>query len=521
MEGDRVGAGLDELARPGARGARSSGARRASPPAVAHLLARAPPTTSGPTVIGGTKCPSITSTWITRAPASSTSPTCSRSRPKSAERIDGATRTPPSSLARRRRSYRPAASSRRSCCTSGSPSRTSSRSSSARRSSGTPRSARSGAGSRRSGSGPGRLVGRSHGSPQFGHCGPRSTARLGRGLGLALHRSAPAQAGDEEAGGAVAVRAASAATPRRARAGAQAQRGQLGGEVVEAEVGVGVKEGGDQALVLSRRDRASRVDKHASRTERAGAGARGSPPARAPSPRPPPASRASAGRRAPAACRAPSRAGRRARGRTRPLRPRERAASATSTRTLPARRRCAVRASAPARRGVALDRDDLPAALHQRGEMGALAARRGAQVEHPLARARIERARDEHRRARLRHEARPRATAASRGRRTGPPARAPRGCRAVAVRRAHRAASRGERSRGVGDERVRAQRQLAGLVVARHQRPGAARRRAPPTTARAIHSGMGVLDGRLLGRVVGERRRAAPRPRARRGAARR
>ena len=55
---------------------------------------RSASTTSGPIVIGGTKWPSITSTWMTRAPASRTSWTCSRSRPKSAERIEGATRTP-------------------------------------------------------------------------------------------------------------------------------------------------------------------------------------------------------------------------------------------------------------------------------------------------------------------------------------------------------------------------------------------------------------------------------------------
>ena len=47
----------------------------------------------GPKVITGTKWPSITSMWMTRAPASSTSPTCSRMRPKSADRIDGATST--------------------------------------------------------------------------------------------------------------------------------------------------------------------------------------------------------------------------------------------------------------------------------------------------------------------------------------------------------------------------------------------------------------------------------------------
>ena len=48
-------------------------------------------TTSGPIVIGGTKCPSITSTWMTVAPASSTVWTCSPSRAKSADSIDGAT----------------------------------------------------------------------------------------------------------------------------------------------------------------------------------------------------------------------------------------------------------------------------------------------------------------------------------------------------------------------------------------------------------------------------------------------
>src|SRR5687768_13833105 len=49
--------------------------------------------TSGPIVICGTKCPSITSTWIQSAPACSASTTCSRSRPKSADRIEGASLT--------------------------------------------------------------------------------------------------------------------------------------------------------------------------------------------------------------------------------------------------------------------------------------------------------------------------------------------------------------------------------------------------------------------------------------------
>ena len=48
-------------------------------------------TTRGPNVITGTKCPSITSTWNARAPASSNSTTWLRNAPKSAERIDGST----------------------------------------------------------------------------------------------------------------------------------------------------------------------------------------------------------------------------------------------------------------------------------------------------------------------------------------------------------------------------------------------------------------------------------------------
>ena len=42
----------------------------------------------------GTKCPSMTSTWSQSA-AGATSPTCSASRPKSAESTDGAMRRSP------------------------------------------------------------------------------------------------------------------------------------------------------------------------------------------------------------------------------------------------------------------------------------------------------------------------------------------------------------------------------------------------------------------------------------------
>ncbi len=47
-------------------------------------------TTSGPMVMLGTKCPSMTSTWIQSQPAASTARTSSPSLAKSAERIDGA-----------------------------------------------------------------------------------------------------------------------------------------------------------------------------------------------------------------------------------------------------------------------------------------------------------------------------------------------------------------------------------------------------------------------------------------------
>src|SRR6476469_9529921 len=62
-------------------------------------------TTTAPNVIGGTKWPSITSTWMTRAPAAITSSTWEPSRAKSADRIDGATR---SSRISDNRSSRPA-----------------------------------------------------------------------------------------------------------------------------------------------------------------------------------------------------------------------------------------------------------------------------------------------------------------------------------------------------------------------------------------------------------------------------
>src|SRR3954470_6931101 len=76
-------------------------------PPASCTWSRMPATISGPIVIGGTKCPSITSTWMTRAPASITVAIWSPSRLKSADRIDGATRRPSGySVAMDAREYR-------------------------------------------------------------------------------------------------------------------------------------------------------------------------------------------------------------------------------------------------------------------------------------------------------------------------------------------------------------------------------------------------------------------------------
>src|SRR5258705_2628380 len=55
-----------------------------------RVTRRSERTTAGPSVRFGTKCPSMTSTWMRSAPAASASATCSPRRAKSADRIDGA-----------------------------------------------------------------------------------------------------------------------------------------------------------------------------------------------------------------------------------------------------------------------------------------------------------------------------------------------------------------------------------------------------------------------------------------------
>ena len=273
-------------------------------------------------------------------------------------------------------------------------------------------------------------------------------------------------------------------------------------QVVRLESGVIGQERRYDALVLARA-RSCRSSRRACRR-----GAR-RPRPRAGS-RPGCARAARAGRRSCAsarrggwrACRGPSRAGRRARGRRPPARARA-AASAARTSTQLAPIRCAVRASAAARPRWRSTATSAPAVLHQRGEVGRLAAGRGAQVEHALARARVEQPRDGHRRARLRHEQPSRhsgAPWASKGASSTSPSGRPGA--GVARHRQPRGQLGGGRAQRVG-----AQRGLGGLVVGGHQRPRGRRARASPTTARRS-----TRDASGAARRPAACPRAAPRP---------
>src|SRR5215217_1065196 len=75
------------------RSGRSTIRCTSSAPPRSCTSSRSASTIRAPIEIGGTKWPSITSTWITRAPASMTASTCSPRRAKCDARIDGATRT--------------------------------------------------------------------------------------------------------------------------------------------------------------------------------------------------------------------------------------------------------------------------------------------------------------------------------------------------------------------------------------------------------------------------------------------
>ena len=243
--------------------------------------------------------------------------------------------------------------------------------------------ARSGAGSSRSGSGRAGCVGRSQGSEQPGQTSPE-VDRLGR----RSRRLPAAQAGDEEALGAVAV-GKRLERAWHARMLPQRQRRRAGPR--PRSPGCSARNAAITLLVLAGRDRAGGVDERAARAQRRRAGrariaacsrgqARGL--RRAPC--------ASARRGARRACRGPSTAGRRARGRSAPG---SWASAASAVRTLTfaaAPMRAAVRRERRGAARVALDRDHLAAALHQRGEVGRLGAGRGAQVEHALAGPRVE-----------------------------------------------------------------------------------------------------------------------------------
>ena len=158
---------------------------------------------------------------------------------------------------------------------------------------------------------------------------------------------------------------------------------------MKCESGWASKESGDLALVLGRGDRARRVDQHAARTERRGAGGEDHRLCLAHLARHAPGSIRQ--RRSGRACSVPS--------------PEHGGSTSTRSYTAPSGlASCGVRhldahvaGTQPLRgaheragaRAVALDRHAPPLAPHQRGEVRALAARRRAQVEHALARLRV------------------------------------------------------------------------------------------------------------------------------------
>ena len=163
--------------------------------------------------------------------------------------------------------------------------------------------------------------------------------------------------------------------------------------------------------------------------------------------------------------------------------------------------RCAVRASAAARPRWRSTATTAPAVLHQRREVGRLAAGRRAQVEHALARPRVEQPRDGHRRARLRHEQ----PLAPLGRAVGVEGRLEhQPLRQAGRRRGWHRQPRGQLGGGRA-QRVGAQRRLGGLVVGGHQRPRAARARASSHHSCGDPLGVRVAQRGRLRRVLGQR----------------
>ena len=189
---------------------------------------------------------------------------------------------------------------------------------------------------------PGRFVGRSQGSPQDGQESPRSA-------------SIP---GNIEAVGAVLVRVRTygvRARPAVPRPGRWCRRSRRGARRGATRAG---------------RRRAAR-------------------PARRPAARPPAGSPASAGRGASAASRARCTAGR-ARTRSKPSSSRNAVASPTTTRTLEACIRCAVTPSARARPGCFSTATISPSSPMSAARCVVLPPGRRAEVEHALARPRVE-----------------------------------------------------------------------------------------------------------------------------------
>ena len=100
VDQERIRAGLGRTRPRKIPGSRSSG----ESPEGRRVTRRSDWTTGAPIERLGTKCPSITSTWMRSAPACSASATCSPKRAKSAERIDGASLTIALSISEVRRS---------------------------------------------------------------------------------------------------------------------------------------------------------------------------------------------------------------------------------------------------------------------------------------------------------------------------------------------------------------------------------------------------------------------------------
>ena len=180
--------------------------------------------------------------------------------------------------------------------------------------------------------------------------------------------------------------------------------GQLGAEVIDAKVGVLGQEGSDLVFVLGRGDRARRVDEHpvgsdGARSRRQDRRLLAHHPSDACGRCPPPQVRARLQRSQPRARRVDQHAIERlavARARLSGIGDPHADAGRPHAGAGPLQPSRATR--------MALHGDDLPRAPHEGREVGGLATRRRAQVQHPLSRRRVHRSRDEHGGSRLRHE---------------------------------------------------------------------------------------------------------------------